>query len=50
MSEINVYSRHKIFNPFLDLYPPQPINRFLRIGIRNKKFTLKKKLMLMASR
>lgn len=41
MSEINVYSRHKIFDPFLDLYPPQPINRFLPDWYKKQKIYTK---------
>jgi hypothetical protein len=37
MSEINVYPRHKLVENLLELYPPQPINRFLPDWYKKQK-------------
>lgn len=46
MSEINIYPKHKELEHLLDLYPPQPVNRFLPEWYKNQKSNSKESIYL----
>jgi len=41
MTEINIYPKHKELEHLLELYPPQPVNRFLPDWYKKQKFNSK---------
>ena len=41
MTQINIYPRYKQVDQFLELYPPQPINRFLPDWYKKQKVNTK---------